>query len=90
MLFLTIILDNYIGLIKFASRPSGLSGLTNNNNSLISALNGLSAGGATAIGDAIMVAYGSLKDLDGRRTIVLLTDGMENTGEYSAAYASSL
>ena len=76
-----------VGLIGFSTYPITASALTDNRDAVLSAVDGLQAGGGTATGDALLLAIKQLTPAtQGANTgqapamIVLLTDGVTNRG----------
>ena len=51
--------------------------LTSDRGRLVAAIEGIEAGGGTALYDAIWTATGALADVEGRRVLVLLSDGRD-------------
>ncbi len=80
-----------VGLISFSSRAReevALAELKTNRSRLSSAIDGLSAGGNTALLDAVMLAYRRLQALNDRErinAIVVMTDGQENNSSIGIA-----
>ena len=76
-----------VGLIGFSTYPIVASPLTDNRDTVASAIDGLQAGGGTATGDALALAIKELTPATKTATngaaptmIVLLTDGVTNRG----------
>jgi len=72
-----------IGLIVFQTQARLVCPLTNDLDILESAISSLSAGGNTAMGDAIKIADETFKTdtrVSVRKTILLMTDGLSNEG----------
>ncbi|MFY9615166.1 MAG: VWA domain-containing protein [Candidatus Dormiibacterota bacterium] len=77
-----------VGLIGFSTYPVVASTLTENRDTVLSALDALQAGGGTATGDALALAVKELTPASGNpgdnsrppTMIVLLTDGVTNRG----------
>ncbi len=67
-----------VALVVFDSTARLAVDLTNDRDSLTQAVQGLVADGQTALQDAVALALDRLQGRDGRRSIVLLTDGREN------------
>jgi len=74
--------DSYqIAVIAFSGQVESLSDFTNDKYLLRSRIQGLSAGGPTALQDAIASAVEMLKGRQGRRAVLVLTDGFENSSK---------
>uniref|UniRef100_E6Q2L5 VWFA domain-containing protein n=1 Tax=mine drainage metagenome TaxID=410659 RepID=E6Q2L5_9ZZZZ len=79
-----------VAIVAFSGAASVVQPLTARHSTAIAALDTLPApNGPTAIGDALALA-GSLLGQRGPRTVVLVTDGVNNTGIDPLAAASSL
>ncbi len=75
--------DYRIGLISFEARVNTLAKLTDDPSGLKDAISLLHAEGDTAMGDAIRTAddlFAQETGSDARKTVLLLTDGISNTG----------
>jgi len=75
--------DYRIGLIAFEARVNTLAKLTDDPSGLKDAISLLQARGDTAMGDAIRTAddlFSQESGSDARKTVLLLTDGVSNTG----------
>lgn len=70
-------------VIDFDENVYMLQDLTGDHSLLQQAINGTDAEGGTALYDAMFAAYRRLKKIDGRKTIVLLTDGADTNSQYS-------
>ena len=69
-----------IGIVSFATYAQRVADLSDDKNSVLAALDNVPpANGATAIGDALALA-GQMLPASGHRTIVLVTDGVNNNG----------
>ncbi|HSR68269.1 MAG TPA: VWA domain-containing protein [Acidobacteriota bacterium] len=67
-------------LVEFDTGVTLLQDYTNNPNDLAREIEGLRAGGGTSLYDAItLVAEQKMLDLEGRKTIVVLSDGADQT-----------
>ena len=82
---------NKMGLVSFSNDASnpvdfGLANVTNGSkNQLTNKINGINPGGATSIGDGLAVARDQLAGSASLpRSVLLLTDGMENTPQMIA------
>ena len=76
--------DNRVGLISFNNETRVITPLSSDPVELRSAILALSAGGGTAIGDAISLAGEELAQnsrSDAGRIVVLMTDGRSNSGK---------
>ncbi|GAM10022.1 putative protein [Geobacter sp. OR-1] len=81
-----------IGLVAFAARPYPVAPLTTDHQWLISAVEQLDTGAiedGTAIGDALLAAVNRLRSSPAAsRTILLITDGRNNSGAVAPAVAA--
>ena len=84
--------NDRIGIVAFAGRPYLVSPLTLDHDWLIKRLESVKIGqveDGTAIGSAIVSASNHLKEQDSKsRIIILLTDGMNNSGAANPATAA--
>lgn len=69
-----------IAVVGFSDRPRLVSSFTSDKTSLESGVQALSAGGNTALQDALAYALGLFHE-EGRHAILLLTDGIENKSQ---------
>ena len=72
-------------VIAFDDEVRQLQDFTDKRGRLRSAVRGISAGGGTALNDAIARAAQRLSRVDGMRTIVFLTDGIDTASHLSLA-----
>ncbi|MDD4736102.1 MAG: VWA domain-containing protein [Kiritimatiellae bacterium] len=84
--------DDRIGLIAFAALPYTVAPLTLDHAWLVGRLEDLQTGmleDGTAIGDALASAINRLRDSEAKsKIVILLTDGMNNTGKLSPENAA--
>ncbi len=73
------------GLISYNTQALVRQSITDDKDALMSAVNSLESGGDTAMYDALMAAENALEDVPGRKTIILLTDGLDNRSSHNAA-----
>ncbi|MDZ7290203.1 MAG: VWA domain-containing protein [candidate division KSB1 bacterium] len=66
-------------IVSFAYFATTDHAMSNNKSSLIKAINALVSGGGTAIYDAVIHAANLIAPIPGRRAIILLTDGADNS-----------
>jgi VWFA-related protein len=66
------------GLLTFNTQYDYVQALTTDNQSLVVAIDGLTAYDDTAMYDALMQAVEILSPVSGRKAIIVLTDGMDN------------
>jgi VWFA-related protein len=71
------------GIVSF-SDSIDKSQITNNKTTLINTISSLQAGGRTAFYNATYEALQMLESVKGRKSIIALTDGMDNRSRYSA------
>ena len=70
-------------VIDFDENVYLLQDLTNDHKLLNDAIKGTDAEGGTAFYDALFAAYRRLRPIEGRKTIVLLTDGADTNSRFS-------
>lgn len=70
-------------IIDFDENVYLLQDLTSDHDLLDAAIRGTDAEGGTALYDAIFAAYRRLRTIDGRKAIVLLTDGADTNSRFS-------
>ena len=77
-----------LGLILFADQPILAQDLTKNRDLVLGAIDGYVASGGTALYDALGDSMGRLKQVEGRRAIVVVTDGRDenNPGTAPGSY----
>ena len=84
--------DHRIGLVAFSDYAQMLVELDDNSKNLKEGINKLYPEGATAMGDGISIATQSLSENtrpDAQKIIVLLSDGMSNTGLHPLSAAGT-
>jgi uncharacterized protein YegL len=84
--------DHQIGLVAFSDYAQMLVELDDNSKNLKEGVNKLYPEGATAMGDGISIATQSLSENtrpDAQKIIVLLSDGMSNTGLHPLSAAGT-
>ena len=83
--------ENYAALVTYSSSASIAVSFTDDYELLKTKINSLSANGGTNITDALSKADGMLDGVEGIRNIVLLSDGLPESGSTSSTgpYASS-
>lgn len=69
-----------IGLVTFSSNAWIRASFGTDKSGLIDTINGLTSGGGTNMGDALLKAYMMVKSSDRRKSIVLMSDGYPETG----------
>jgi len=67
------------GLIAFNTRVELVQPLTANRPELLSGVEGLQASDDTALYDAVAEAVATLENVDGRKAVLVLSDGMDNS-----------
>ena len=72
------------GLLSFNTRISYVQPVTADHDKLKLAIQGLVATGDTAMYDALAQGVDLLKDVSGRKAIIVLTDGMDNRSKQNA------
>ncbi len=72
------------GIIIFNTKAQYIQPLTQDHNALIKAIDGIQVGGNTAMYDALTVAEDALKSVQGRKAIIAVTDGLDNSSSHTA------
>ncbi len=72
------------GLMAYNTQVSYVQPLTAEPGALIQAINALKPSGNTAMFDALIQAEEALKDVAGRKAIIVLTDGLDNRSRHKA------
>lgn len=75
--------DDPGGLIVFNSQVNVLQDLTTDHNALISQVYGISPDGNTAFYDALWIALERANSISGRKSIIALTDGLDNQSAHN-------
>lgn len=76
-------LDDRVGILAFNESIDLVQGVTSNQDALVTALDNLKAKDDTAMYDALVQAISVLNPLDGRKAIIVLTDGMDNHSRHT-------
>lgn len=71
-----------IGVMAFNTSVSYAQPITSNASTVKTAINALEANGDTAMYDALIEAVDILTPIQGRKAIIVLTDGMDNMSQY--------
>jgi VWFA-related protein len=66
------------GLMTFDTKTYYVQSVTTDTAALITAIDGLKTGGDTAMFDALVEAEKALNDVSGRKSIIVLADGLDN------------
>lgn len=66
------------GIVAFNTRVETVQEITSDKEALHAAIDGLEAQNETAMYDALNVAIGQLEGVEGRKAIILLSDGLDN------------
>ncbi len=72
------------GIIIFNTKAQYIQQLTQDHSVLDKAIDGIQTGGNTAMYDALIVAEEALKDVKGRKAIIAVTDGLDNSSSHNA------
>jgi VWFA-related protein len=72
------------GLLAFNTRVTYLQPITTDHAALLQAVNSLEARGDTTMFDALDQAAQLLQDVPGRKTIIVLTDGLDNRSSHTS------
>jgi Ca-activated chloride channel homolog len=75
--------NDQAGIIAFNDSVSYVQPVTADRAVLAAAIDGLQAGGDTAMYDALMKAVEELNPIVGRKAIIVLTDGLDNRSQYT-------
>ena len=77
--------DDQAGIITYNTKSQEIQALTNDHDALNNAIDGIKTGGDTAMYDALIAAEAALKDVQGRKAIIAVTDGLDNSSAHKAA-----
>jgi len=72
------------GIIAFNTRVQPVQDISSDQDALHAAIDGLSASSQTAMYDALVEAIGQLEGVGGRKAIIVLTDGLDNSSSAGA------
>lgn len=72
------------GIITYNTKAQTIQPLTADHNALLTAIDGIKTGGNTAMYDAMITAEEALKDVKGRKAIIAVTDGLDNSSAKNA------
>jgi VWFA-related protein len=72
-----------VGIVTFDSNVNEVQPITSDKSALINAIDGLNTGSDTAMYDAILKAAVSLENVQGRKAVLVLSDGMDNQSSSS-------
>ena len=70
--------EDQAGLMIYNTQVNYLQQLTKDHSVLTQAVDGIKTGGDTAMYDALIAAQAALKDVTGRKAIIVVTDGLDN------------
>jgi Ca-activated chloride channel family protein len=73
--------NDQAGVMAFNTQVQSIQPVTQDHTALTNAIDGLKAGGDTAMYDALYAAVGELEPGQGRKAIIVLTDGMDNRSQ---------
>ncbi len=76
--------EDSAGLVAFNTQVKTVQGVTSDPESLNSAIDSLKAGNNTAMYDALLIAVDQLQGVEGRKAIIVLTDGLDNSSSAKA------
>jgi VWFA-related protein len=77
--------EDQAGLVAFDTHDNYVQKLTQDHTVLKNAIDSLKTGSDTAMFNAVMTSEDALKDVSGRKAIIVLTDGMDNRSTYKAS-----
>ncbi len=72
------------GIIIFNTKTQYIQTITGDHNALNKAIDGIQTGGNTAMYDALITAEEALKTVQGRKAIITVTDGLDNSSSHNA------
>jgi VWFA-related protein len=72
------------GVIAYNTQVNYVQQLTQDHAALTSAIDNLKTGGDTAMYNALFTGEDTLKDISGRKAIIVLTDGLDNHSSHNA------
>jgi Ca-activated chloride channel homolog len=76
--------EDQAGLMVYNTQVNYLQQLTKDHSVLTQAVDGIKTGGDTAMYDALIAAQAALKDVTGRKAIIVVTDGLDNRSTHKA------
>ncbi len=76
--------EDSAGIVAFNTRVTTVQEVTSDPEALNSAIDSLKAGNNTAMYDALMTAVDQLQGVEGRKAIILLSDGLDNSSSANA------
>ncbi len=76
--------EDQAGLMVYNTKTNYVQQLTKDHAALTSAIEGIKTGGDTAMYDALVAAEEALKDVSGRKAIIVVTDGLDNSSSHNA------
>ncbi len=76
--------NDQAGVLAFNTQVQSVQPITTDHALLTKAVDSLKAGGDTAMYDALYAAVGELEPGQGRKAIIVLTDGMDNRSQHKA------
>lgn len=71
------------GLMTYNTRAHYIQSLTTDHDVLTRAINGIQTGGDTAMYDTLIAGEDALKDVSGRKAILAMTDGLDNSSSHN-------
>jgi VWFA-related protein len=77
--------EDQAGLMAYNTQVNYVQQLTKDHGVLTQAIDGIKTGGDTAMYDALIAAQDALKDVTGRKAIIVVTDGLDNRSTHKAA-----
>lgn len=76
--------EDQAGLMVYNTRVNYAQPLTTDHTVLNTAIDGIKTGGDTAMYDALIAAEEALKDVAGRKAVIVVTDGLDNSSSSNA------
>ncbi len=72
------------GLMTYDTKTYYVQPITSDTNALVTAIDGLVTGSDTAMYNALVEAEKNLETINGRKSIIVLTDGLDNKSQSTA------
>jgi VWFA-related protein len=76
--------EDQAGLMVYNTQTNYVQQLTTDHAALTSAIDGIKTGGDTAMYNALIAAEEAMKDVSGRKAIIVVTDGLDNSSSHNA------
>jgi len=76
--------EDQAGIMIYNTKVNYVQPLTTDHTVLNNAIDGIKTGGDTAMYDALIAAEEALKDVTGRKAVIVVTDGLDNSSSHKA------